>query len=149
MDVAEDMQVRRDLEKQDLSPPDTVILTPQPSAAEPRGLGAVGWSGLGLVVTGGGLMAGSLYYSQQIKGLQVGEDEDGRPTVAPENKEEADLALRRGRILLLSGGGVTLLGLGLFAYGLGSRNKPKRSSALELQLAPSRTGGAIGFTYTF
>lgn len=106
-----------------------------------RGLGAVGWTGLGVTVVGTGMMLGSLYFDNKVKGYR---DERGR--TPQEFADEANQARFAGLTLLASGAILTLVGGGLFVYALGSREK---GSDVTLQLTPLKEGGYAGFRLSF
>ncbi|CAN0438140.1 unnamed protein product [Laminaria digitata] len=107
---------------------------------ERSGIGPLGWGGVTLTMLGGGLMGSSLYFNNKLKGYI---NEDGN--TPPELEAEAVQARTTGLALLIAGGAVTLTGIGMFVYALGSRNSGKAS----LMLAPARGGGYMGMSVRF
>lgn len=112
--------------------------TPPPAGRE--GIGAVGWSGVGLAVAGVGLMGSSLYFNSKLRDLK---NEDG--TIPAENRDEAVRAQTIGLITLGSGGLLALVGTGMFVYALGSRSSGDEGAALEL--APTPGGARVDMTW--
>ena len=91
------------------------------------GFGAVGWSGVALSVVGAGMLGASLYYNALVS------DYDPDDPNSEVDFDDAQTYQSTGRVLLIAGGGVTLVGLGMILYGIGSSSSDATST---LQLAP-------------
>ncbi|MEC9442694.1 MAG: hypothetical protein VYE40_16490 [Myxococcota bacterium] len=128
------------LEKAQASKSTDATLT-EPTTSGRSGLGGVGYAGLGITVLGSGLMLGSLYFNNKLKGYV---NDDG--TISAEDEAEAVKARTSGLALLISGSAVALTGVGMFVYALGSRNKGAKAN---LMLAPTRGGAAMGINVRF
>lgn len=105
-----------------------------------KGIGAIGWTGLALTITGGALMGASAVPNARLAALK-----NERGEVAQQDLDEANRHRTTGLVMLSSGAVVTLVGVGMFVYGLGSRGK----SSTSLHLAPTTGGGYAGFSFEF
>lgn len=125
------------------APDPAPIQTTSRASGEREGLGAIGWSGLGMTIVGAGMVGASTLFANRVGQLQ---EPDG--TFAPENYDQAVRAQSTGLTLLISGGVIAVVGAGMFIYALGSRSGGAEEAAT-LQIAPTRGGGYMGLHLRF
>lgn len=121
---------------------DRATQTP-PDGGGRTGIGGVGWTGVGMMVAGSGLMLSSLYFNNRVSDLLV-TGTDGEPRVPSDKRDEVARYQLFGLTALGTGAVLTLVGGGLFVYALGSREK-----AATLQLMPTRGGAYTGLQLRF
>lgn len=114
-----------------------------PPAGARTGIGGVGWTGVGMMVAGSGLMLSSLYFNSKVSDLLV-TGTDGEPRVPSDKRDEVARYQLFGLTALGTGVVLTLVGGGLFVYALGSRDK-----TATLQLMPTRGGAYTGLQLRF
>ncbi|WP_146618165.1 hypothetical protein [Lujinxingia litoralis] len=121
---------------------------PPPLQHANAGMGLVGWAGVGTTVVGAGLLTGALLIdrglSSDLEAYQQAADQ-GRLDDYRRLRSDIESRASTGRILLYSGAGAAVLGLGMWVFGVTAAEGPA-----EIDLAFSPDGsGMVRFSSTF